>query len=109
MTLEHVGQGQDLFREPTVVFRVFDSNPYERSDVFAELSPVDSCRITGDEPFLLELAHSLGYGWLGQAYGCGHFKLSYSSIALQEIQELIIYRVEGHMTKIITAILQPDL
>jgi hypothetical protein len=62
---------------------MFDADPDECANVFTKLATIDSRNVPGDEAFLFELAHPLGYGRLREPYGPSHLKLSHPSLLLQ--------------------------
>jgi hypothetical protein len=103
MTFEHIRKFQNPFPEPGVVSRVLDANTYECGNVFTESLPIHACGVPGDDAFLLELTHSLGHRGLRESHGRSHLELSHPRILLQEIEELIIYRIKCHITKLIQA------
>jgi hypothetical protein len=101
MALEHVRQRENSFGKPGIVLRVFDSDANERDDIFAQFPAIDPGGITGYDAFLFKLSHSLGHGWLRKADRRRHFQLSHPGALLQQMEQLIIYGIQGHFNKII--------
>ena len=97
MAFEHVFVQQHAPGELFVVLGVLDAHADEGGDVFAELAAVDARRVAGDHPLLLQLAHALGDGGLRQPYGAGDLGLRHPRVALQEVDDFIIYRIK-HLT-----------
>src|SRR5438067_5490739 len=96
VTLEHFGQLQDPARERLVVARMGIAHAYEGANVVAHRPRVESGDVPEDGSRVLQLAHAVGDRRLGQTYLGGDVHLRRLRVGLEEIQDLMIYRVERH-------------
>ena len=65
MAFQNVRQRENPFRKLGIELGMINAYADEGRDVFAELAPINSRRIAGNEAFLFELAHPLGNSRLG--------------------------------------------
>ena len=98
VALEHLGQIEDPPRERLVVPRMGNAHADEGADVVAHRPRIDAGDVADDGSRLLQLAHAVGDGRLGESNLGGDVHLRRLRVRLQQIQDLIIYRIERHRT-----------
>src|SRR3954464_3991717 len=96
MALEHLGQLRDPPCKAVVVSRMRDAPSADGPDVVAHRSWIEAGDVADDRPRLLKLAHPVGDGRLREPDGGGDVHLRRLRVGLEEIEDLIIYRVKGH-------------
>src|SRR4051812_49964213 len=72
-----------------------DAHSDEGADVVAHRSWIEAGDVADDRPRPLKLAHPVGDGWLREPDGGGDVHLRRLRVGLEEIEDLIIYRVKG--------------
>ena len=97
VALEHLGDGLDAPGKSVVVAGMGDAHADERADVLAEAARIDEGHVAAHHSRFFQLPDAVGDRGLGEADRGRDLHLRRARVALQQLDDPIIYRIRRHL------------